>query len=333
MAARTGLLDVPRRDWSAELLAAAGLPRDLLPAVAPSGSYVGTVPRQRTAELGLSLPIEVYTGGHDQACAMLGAGVTDATTALYSIGTTEAIGVPTRDVTVDLSSLHILPYPHVVEGTLVLLFGSQHGGRVLPWLGGLLGRDGAIVPETPPARPSSLTVVPHMAGTGTVLAADRARATIHGLGYDTTPDELILATLEGVTMEQALGLKRLIGKGFGIAGLRAVGGGARSDSWMQMKADIIGLPIDCLEEPDTACAGAAVLAGLGAGVFASAEEAAGRLVTIRGRFAPRREWHAVYARKLALYEATYRATAGLQPLQEDIEAAVARLDCVTKGIE
>ena len=162
MAARMGLLDVRQRTWAGPLLAAAGLDPALLPPVAPAGRYVGTVPAERMATLGLDRAVEIYTGGHDQACAMLGAGVADDATALYSIGTTEAIGVPSTGYPEGLADVHTVPYPHVVEGRYVVLFGSQHGGRVLPWLAELLGRGtGRSSPGTcPPCHrrsPSSRT--------------------------------------------------------------------------------------------------------------------------------------------------------------------------------
>ena len=326
MAARTGLLDMRRRFWSGPLLAAAGLPARLLPALAPAGSFVGTVPAARMAGAGIDHDVDVYAGGHDQACAMLGAGVTDDRTALYSIGTTEAIGVPASGFRDDLADLHIAPYPHVVEGRTVILFGSQHGGRVLPWLAGLLGRDGQpLIPAGLPDAPSRIVVVPHLAGSGTVLADDDATATVLGLGYGTSPEVLVHAALEGITFEQGLGLARLAGRGITPARLRAVGGGTRSDVWMQMKSDILGVPIDVLDEPDTACAGAAVLAGVGAGIFASAEEAAARLVQVDRQFAPRPEHRAIYALKQELYRRTYEATASLRPLVHELEQALARM--------
>jgi xylulokinase len=326
MAARTGLLDMRQRCWSAPLLAAARLPARLFPPVAPAGTFVGTVPAERMATLGIDHAVEIYTGGHDQACAMLGAGVAGDGTALYSIGTTEAIGVPALGFPEGLGDLHIAPYPHVVDGRYVVLFGSQHGGRVLPWLAGLLGRDGQpLIPADLPAAPSRVVFVPHLAGSGTVLGDDAASASVLGLDYDTTPERLIHAALEGITLEQGLGLSRLAGHGIAPTRLRAVGGGTRSDAWMQMKADILGLPIDVLDEPDTACAGAAVLAGIGAGRFASAEAAAAQLVRVDRAFTPRPALHAVYALKLELYRRIYESTAALRPLEHALSAAIAGL--------
>jgi len=334
IAARMGLLDVRSLDWSVELVAAAGIPPRLLPPVASAGRYVGTVPAARASALGLNQAVEVYTGGHDQACAMLGAGVTDDRTGLYSIGTTEAIGVPATAIAEGLSDLHIFPYPHVVEGRYVILFGSQNGGRVLPWLASLLGRGGTpLVPDGLPTVPSMITFVPHLAGSGTVLGDEAAKATILQLDYDTTPEMLTLAALEGITMEQALGLSRLGEAGIRPSRLRSVGGGSRSDTWMQIKSDILGLSIEALDEPDTACAGAAVLAGVGAGVFPSAEEGAAHFVRVRREFAPRPGFGEVYRLKRELYRQSYLATAGLRPLLAELEAAVAALAGKVEGTD
>lgn len=326
MAARTGLLDVRSRFWSDALVAAAGIPPRLLPPVAPAGRPVGGVPAARMSALGLDREVEIFTGGHDQACAMLGAGVTDGRTALYSIGTTEAIGVPAAGFISGLADLHIAPYPHVVDGHYVILFGSQHGGRVLPWLADLLGRGGQpLIPPHLPGAPSQLIVLPHLAGSGTVLGDEAARAAILQLDYETTPETLTQAVLEGITMEQALGLARLKENGLTPTRLRAVGGGTRSDAWMQMKSDLLDLPIDVLDEPDTACAGAAALAGVGAGVFPSPEQAAIRLVRVDREFAPRRAYREVYVLKQELYRRAYGAIAGLRPLVHELDKAIAVL--------
>ena len=90
MAARTVAYDIQAHDWSDEILEAAQIERSLLPPIVPSGTRLGLVPADIAADLGFRIPISVFAGGHDQACAALGAGITESGKCLYSIGTTEA---------------------------------------------------------------------------------------------------------------------------------------------------------------------------------------------------------------------------------------------------
>ena len=332
MASRMGLLNNRTRAWSHALLEASDLPASLFPPVAPSGTFVGTVPAETMETWGIGKPVDIYTGGHDQACALLGAAVSDTATALYSIGTTEAIAVPVEASWGGLGDKAVSTYPHVVANRSVILFGSQHGGRVLQWLARLLGETdpSAIVSDLPEA-PSLLTFIPHFGSSGTVRNDGQASGTFHGLDYTTTRETVTLGVLEGITMEQAWGLATLRDQGLEIRTLRAVGGGSRSDQWMQLKADVLDLPIECLDQPDTACAGAAILAGRGANVLQDGDPAFERFATIRRRFQPRPDMRELYALKRDLYERLYQATANLRQEELNTRQTIERAFGAGKG--
>ncbi|MEP3279912.1 MAG: FGGY-family carbohydrate kinase [Stappiaceae bacterium] len=326
MASRTGLLDCARLQWSDELIGLAELPKRIFPPVVQSGSLVGTITREVAEKYGINVPINVFAGGHDQVCAMLGAGVVNSETALYSIGTTEAIALTIDGFQSDRVSEYAPPYPHVVPGKYVALMGNQTGGRLLDWFKKLRGiRDTEALFVDLPDLPSPVTVLPHFSGSGTVLADEAARGIIAGLNFQTTPQDLTHAVLEGITMEQALALRDSCNLEPPIKRLRAVGGGSRSSRWMQIKADVIGLPIDCLENPETACSGAAILAGVGSGALASREEAVTQFARVGPTYHPRDEYTEIYREKLDLYFDIYRSQKAHQAKQTALTARIAAL--------
>lgn len=323
MASRMGLLDNIKLHWSQELISLAELPAAIFPPVVPSGTMVGTVSIDVARRFGLNHAIEVYAGGHDQVCAMLGAGVVEAGTGLYSIGTTEAIALTMDGFQADLISQNSSPYPHVITGKYVELTGNQSGGRLLDWFRDLRGCDqtGALFIDLPDL-PSQVTVLPHFAGSGSMLADEESRGIITGLSFQTTPQEMAHAVLEGITLEQALALREKCERGFVIKRLRAVGGGSRSPQWMQIKADITGLPIDCMEYSDTACSGAAVLAGLGSGVLTSINDAVAKFARLGTTYRPRPEFTEIYQEKLDLYYEIYRGQTRLQTKQSALATKI-----------
>lgn len=330
MAARMGLLDNSRLQWSRELIELAGLAPSTFPSVTLSGTLIGMIDTTATTRLGLDVPVKIFAGGHDQACAMLGAGVVDSGAGLYSIGTTEAVAM-TQDVfRPDLVGHNIDCYPHVIAGRFVALMGSQSGGRLLHWFKALrrIEHTDDLLADLPD-WPSPVTVLPHFAGSGSVLADEMARGVLAGLSFETSPQDLTHAVLEGITFEQASSLARAGELGLGVERLRAVGGGTRAGAWMQIKADITGLPIDCIASPETACAGAAMLAGLGSGALPSLEEATSRFVRLGNTYSPRPDHTALYARKLALYHDMYLSNRQHRTSQSALAAGI---DALKTGI-
>ena len=199
----------------------------------------------------------------------LGAGIVVPGAALYSIGTTEAfVAVPERPSPA-LGRHNIPCYPHVVPGRFVALAGSQSGGRVLAWYRQAMAAPGEGATEPIPfdrllaaladAPPSWPILLPHFAGSGSVLNDHASLGALFGLQFDTSRQDILLAVLEGITFEQALSLEALSAAAGPTAELRAIGGGTRSAFWLQMKADMLGRPITRVSVADAPCLGAAIL--------------------------------------------------------------------------
>jgi xylulokinase len=127
------------------------------------------------------------------------------------------------------------------------------------------------------------------------------------LALATTKKQLVKALLEGVTYEMAVNLRMLEKAGVSIKEFKATGGGARSATWMQIKADILDRPVVTLDISETACFGAAVLAGWASGQYATPEPVARSAARIQATFTPNAQTQAQYEKILHRYQRVYPA--------------------------
>lgn len=158
-------------------------------------------------------------------------------------------------------------------------------------------------------EPSPLLLLPHFAGSGTPSFDTQSKGAILGLTFGTTKTELAKAVLEGLTFELRVNLDLLKDGGVIIDELRAIGGGARSGLWLQLKADVTGIPVVVPRITEAAGWGAALLAGAGVGCFSSAAEAAGETVKLERRLEPDPGRKAHYDERYKLYMDVYPTVA------------------------
>jgi xylulokinase len=319
LANRTLLFDLQAGDWSPELLEAFDLPPDKLPPVVRSGTVTGVVADGLAAELGLPAGVKIVAGGHDQCCTALGAGVVQPGQAVYGMGTficvTPVYPVPPPSPVMLRHGLNI--EHHVVSGLYASFLYNVSGGAVLRWARDTFARaekaDAAargldvydqLLAEMP-AAPTGLMALPHFAPCGPPTFDASSSGVILGLKLETSRGDLIKGLLEGVTYYFAEGLDLLAEAGLLVREYRATGGGARSDAWLQLTADILGQPISRLKVSECGVLGAAILAGVGAGVFSSAAETAQRCVQVTRSFDPSPVRHAAYAERLTRYKQLY----------------------------
>jgi xylulokinase len=158
-----------------------------------------------------------------------------------------------------------------------------------------------------PDRVSELLVLPHIEGSYSPWMDPGSRSAITGLALDTTRGRLVRAALEGITFELRLNLKRLEAAGLGVAELRCTGGGARSRAWVQLKADVLERPMKLVDVAENGAFGAALLAGVGIGLFPAADVAAQQFVhaveTVEPRPAMVERYGEIFARYRELYPA------------------------------
>lgn len=329
MASRTMAFDLLTKTWSNHLLAALDLPASLFSRPVASGTKVGELSAAVAAATGLPRGLTLVAGGHDQACAAIGAGAVREGIGVSSMGTAEVFSAALRKPA--LSKLmfdSFYPcYLHAVPD-MSFTFALVHvGGIVLRWYRDNLGHAEvadaqtrscdpyALIDERMPAGPSPLLVLPHFNGSGTPTCDLDSRGAILGLSLSSTRHDIAKAILEGLCFELRLNLGTLQTCGVNIDEVVAVGGGSRSPLWLQLKADIFGRPVRTLRCSDAACLGAALLAGVGSGVYASLTEAAAATVRIERVFEPAPARAAAYAERFALYESLH---ATLKPIHARI---------------
>ena len=325
MAGRTLAFDYRAEDWSDELLAAGHVRRDQLARPLPSGEIIGEIPRKLAEELGFSRLVKVVTGGHDQPAGALGAGVLQPGTAMYSTGTTQALVAVTEKPRMKMLEYNVSCYHHAAPGHFIALNGNQTGGRLLRWYRDELAaaeravadatdRDVYdVIVEQIPDAPGDIILLPYFVGSGGLHNDPAASGVIIGLDFDSKRADIVRAILEGLTYEQALCIRLLNEIGVEINRITAIGGGSRSDRWLQIKADIIGLPVSAIHTSEAASLGVAMLAGCATGVYNNLEEAASQLIKLRKTFTPRPERAAHYQRQLTIFADLYRA---LRPIYQ-----------------
>jgi xylulokinase len=337
LASRTQMYDLHAGTWADDLLVDCGIDRRRLAPLAPDeGGIVGTLRPALLEDLGLDLPspggderegdLLLVSGGHDQACAALGSGVVETGLAMDSTGTAEVVEVAMDSPTLDerLRAGGISVYRHVVPGLYLAMTLNHSGGLLLRWFRDTLsrwqveqakasGQDpyDLILAEVP-EEPTDLLVLPHFAGKGTPGFDVTSRGAILGLSFSTTHADIAKAILEGLTFELRANTDLLQAAGIPIKELHAVGGGAQSRLWLQLKADICQLLLRVPRVTEAACLGAAMLAGTGVGVYPDLKTAvASTGGTARARYAqsitPRPDQAAAYDAKYALHRQVYPA--------------------------
>jgi xylulokinase len=321
LASRTQLYDLQADQWSPEILDAIELDRERLAPVQPSGMAVEQMFPDLARDMGLSKPPLVVTGGHDQACGALGVGLTRPGLAMVSTGTAEVVEVVLDSPAVNdtLYKGNVSCYAHVVPGMYLAMTLNHSGGLVLRWFRDVLcGEEIRRAKETgsdpydlilqgASLEPSPVLLMPHFSGSGTPLLDTTSKGAFLGLTFGTTKADLAKAVIEGLTYELRINLDLLKEGQVAINELRAIGGGARSSLWLQVKTDVTGIPVVAPNVTEAACWGAALLAGVGAGCFPSAVQATERTVRLERRIEPDAERMKRYQKRYEIYRDIYPA--------------------------
>lgn len=318
-----GLVDVPRRRYWPEMLAWLGVPEDRLPELVEPGRPVAPLRPEAAREMGLPPGVLLVAGAMDQTAAALACGCTAPGVVSECTGAALAVSACVDELTCDPQ--RVVPCCcHAVPGRYLLMPYSPTGGMALRWFrdrfwrptGGEEGADDgyrAMTSEAAavPAGSDGLAFVPHLAGGGPPDFDPNARAIAYGMTLEHTRGHFVRALMEAVAYLLRRHMECLAGMGIAAREVRSIGGGARSELWGQIKADVLGLPVVRLEHSEMSGLGAAVLAGVGAGVFGATEEALARAPLGGCRHEPRSADRHAYEAGYALFQRLIRHAAEL----------------------
>lgn len=329
LASRTMAFDIHRLDWSDRILEAAGIDKALLSSCVPTGSIAGEILSTAASKTGLSKQTQIVSISHDQVAAAVGAGAFDAKVAVDGAGTVECL-TPIYEEMPDIDKMYegyFSVVPYVFPGTYVAYAFSYTGGALMQWcvetFAGekreIAREQGISVNELLEQEyqkkhsdgPSGMLVLPHFAGAATPYMDTGSKGAILGLKAASVAADIYRGCMEGVTYEMYLNYQALAGSGIRFEKLNATGGGAHSAVWMQMKADVLNLPITALKTVDAGTVGSAMLTGVAIGMFRDLKEAARLMVEETVTYEPRQEIHEKY---LEVYERYRRLYDAVRPL-------------------
>ena len=284
-----------------------GLSPDMMPKLYGCDEIVGSVTEEAAKKTGLKAGTPVVAGGLDAACGALGAGV-------YRPGETQEQGGQAGGMSIctdkALSHKALILGTHVVPGLWLLQGGTVGGGGALKWfrqeLGGGMSFDEltAEAAEAPPGSDGVL-FLPYMAGERSPIWNPDAKGVFYGLSFDKTRGHLIRSVLEGVAFSLEHNLRTAAETGIHVDTLNAMGGASNSVLWTQIKADVTGKTIRVPSSDTATTLGAAILAGVGCGVYGSYGEAVNRTIRMTRVQEPNPENKAVYDRSMERYLRLY----------------------------
>jgi len=314
-ASGTAVFDVIRRRWSNEMMDGLGLDRGILPACHESADVSGAISAQAAALTGLKAGTPVVGGGGDQAASAVGNGIVEPGVVSCTLGTSGVVFAHMEKVAYDPQG-RVHTFCHAVRDKWHVMGVTQGAGLSLQWLRNQLAPGStydALTEEaaTAPAGSQGLYWLPYLMGERTPHLDPQARGGWIGLTAKHTRADLIRAVIEGVSYSQKDCLDVVEQLGVAVSSVRASGGGARSLFWRQILADVFGKRVARLETQEGSAYGAALLAMVGTGQYASVPEACAATIREADSVGPRAAEAAVYARGHDVYRALYPA---LRPL-------------------
>ena len=324
MASNTLLLDQRSRTWSDELLELSGIDRRLLADPRPSGTVIGQVHATAAEATGLPEGTPVVLGGHDFLCGALAAGAFTPGTVLTVLGTWDIIvaALPEPVLTPEAGRMGAWVDSHVARDTWAVM-GSAVAGEAIEWFRDQFGFEEkqkaaaeggtdwdylmAAAAASPPGA-NGVMFLPHLSGSTFPVVDPASMGAFVGLRNIVTKGDMLRAVCEGLNY-QFLQILEGLESGFGLASEKivAVGGGTRNAFAMQNKADMTGKRIEAPRLDEATPLGAAILAGIGVGLYADEQDAFARVYKPGPVFEPNAELTARYAERLKTFEQIHPA--------------------------
>jgi xylulokinase len=316
-ASGTLLLDVARRRWSHEMLEAAELEERFLPSLFESPDICGTVSTEGAEATSLKAGTPVVAGAGDQAAGAVGMGIVIPGAVSATIGTSGVVFAATDRPALDPKGrLHT--FCHALPGRWHVMGVTQAAGLSLRWFRDQFGtgeEDGRDPYEKltdeagrVAAGCDGLLWTPYLMGERTPHLDPRARAALVGLTASHTRGHVIRAILEGVAFSLRDTFTIFAEMDVPVRNIRLGGGGARSPLWRQIQADVYGRPVEVVDAEEGAAYGAALLAGVGVGIWPSVDAACDATVRVASRTNPDPQTVSLLNTNYSDYRRVYPAT-------------------------
>lgn len=330
VAGRSMMLKPDTLKWNEEILEQAGISTEKLSSPVPSTTILGKVRREVCEECGLSKDCRVVVGGHDQACGAVGSGVCKAGMLMDACGTVDAMLTVLPKLALNKKMLkNSLPcYRHVTNKNYITMAINTNGGLFFKWYKNTFYAHEAercqaenidiyteIINQCDD-KPADMYILPHIEGAGTPYNDPQSLGAVIGLKTNYTKKEISRAVLDSLAYEMKINLLALEeSTEQPVEEIRLIGGGAKTEKWLQIKSDIFGKKITTLQTNEAASLGAAVLAAVGTGHYNTIEEATACMVHAKDTYLPNPDMQGQYSDRFEEYVTIYEE---LKPLNHRI---------------
>jgi len=309
-AAGTLLFDVIKKRWSTGLLEKLEINQDLLPPVLNSFDLAGSITKNIAEQTGLKFGTPVVAGGADNACGAVGSGIIQEGRVMVSIGSSGVVLAQTNNPQADQEGrIHL--FNHACPNSWYMMGVMLSAGMSYEWLQKKLFNRSLdytkldqLAEEIEPGS-EGLIFLPYLYGERTPHNDANARGVYFGISGKHDQRHFTRSVLEGVAFALKDSLELIKDKGVKIKEVRAIGGGAKSRVWQQILADILGEEINLLNVEEGPAFGAALIAGVGVGVYSSFAEAVNRIIKVEKTILPRIQNTQRYNQQYQLYKKLY----------------------------
>lgn len=305
IATRTMMLDARTKTWSEEILRHAGIPGEILPEPVPSGTRIGEVSAAAETLCGLKAGTPVFAGGHDHICGALAAGIISPGVVLDSSGTCEEvlISVENQRETISLSRAGFNAGFHTAAEQYYISGGIPASGTSVDWFRREFptSSDSSTTSE---AGARGLLFLPHLRGSSSPQRDKISKGAFIGIQAHHHREDFIQAVYEGVAFELRLSIEQLL-NGKTPDRVVSIGGGTMNTQWLQVKANILNVEIEVPEVQECTALGAALLAGIGAGIYKNAKDAVNQTFRVGQKVIPQGGTTAIYDRLYKIYRSLY----------------------------
>lgn len=322
MASRTLLFDIATKDWSPEILEKTGISSKKLSTPILAGMEAGVVKTELAGELGIPACVKVIAGTHDHICNAIGSGAIEYGNCANTVGTTEGVTALLKRAQMTTESIEkyqISCEPFVKPDMYNTVAWNNTSGVLLRWFAEELsgwdkktdiGTMYQLWNRKMPSEPTKLLVLPHFSGAATPHMDKNSKGAVIGLTLGTRAEDIYKALMEGANYELLFILNCLKKAGLEVSKVIATGG-ALSAELLQIKADILGIPIHTVESRQTGTLGGAILGAVADGAYSDMKEAAGKMIREAEIYFPNTARAEIYKERAACYRDLYAALAGI----------------------